>query len=187
MATHSTNSIRGFPFLFSIPSLAIVICRLFNDGHSDQYEVVPHCSFDMHFSEIFLVAQMVKCLPATWETRVRSLGREDPLEKEMAAHSSTLAWRIPWREEPCRLQSTGLRRVGHDWAASLSLSLSPRYVDVLPSVYPCTFSRTWSCLADEAAMNICVLIFGRISASIFLGFVSSREMADNMTAACSAF
>ena len=56
-----------------------------------------------------------------WETWVRSLGREDPLEKEMATHSSTLAWRIPWTEEPGRLQSTAAQRVGHDWATSLTL------------------------------------------------------------------
>ena len=61
-----------------------------------------------------LVVQTVKCLPAMWETQVRSLGWEDPLEKEMATHSSTLAWKIPWMEEPGRLQSMGLRRVGHD-------------------------------------------------------------------------
>ena len=60
------------------------------------------------------MAQMVKCLSAMWETRVQSLGWEDPLEKEMAAHSRTLAWKIPWTEEPGRLQSTGLQRVGHD-------------------------------------------------------------------------
>ena len=60
-----------------------------------------------------LVAQMVKCLPAMWETWVRSLGQEDPLEKEMATHSSILAWKIPWMEEPGRLQSMGLQRVGH--------------------------------------------------------------------------
>ena len=53
------------------------------------------------------------------ETRVRSLGREDPLEKEMAIHSSTLAWKIPWTEEPDRLQSMGTQRVGYDWATSL--------------------------------------------------------------------
>ena len=58
-----------------------------------------------------LVAQRLKCLPATWETWVRSLGREDPLEKEMAIHSSTLAWRIPLTEEPGRLQSMGSQRV----------------------------------------------------------------------------
>ena len=62
----------------------------------------------------FGVVQMVKHLPAMWETRVRSLGQEDPLEKEMATHSSTLAWKIPWMEEPGRLQSMGSQRVRHD-------------------------------------------------------------------------
>ena len=57
---------------------------------------------------------MEKHLPAVWETRVRSLSREDPLEKEMETHSSTLAWRIPWMGEPGRQQSMGLQRVGHD-------------------------------------------------------------------------
>ena len=61
-----------------------------------------------------LVAQMVKHLPAVRETWVRSLGWEDPLEKEMATHSSTLACKIPWTEEPGRLQSMGSQRVGHD-------------------------------------------------------------------------
>ena len=56
---------------------------------------------------------VVKDRPAIQETRVPSLGRENPLEKAMATHSSTLAWRIPWREEPGRLQSMGLQRVGH--------------------------------------------------------------------------
>ena len=59
------------------------------------------------------VAQMVKRLPATRETRVQSLGWEDLLEKAMAPHSSTLAWKIPWTEEPGRLQSMGSQRVGH--------------------------------------------------------------------------
>ena len=67
-----------------------------------------------------LVAQMVKRMPTTRETWVRSLGREDPLEKEMETHSSTLAWKIPWMEEPGRLQSMGSQRVGHDWVTSLS-------------------------------------------------------------------
>ena len=61
-----------------------------------------------------LVAQTVKRLPRRQETRVRSLGREDSLEKEMATHSSILAWRIPWMEEPSRLQSTGSQRAGHN-------------------------------------------------------------------------
>ena len=57
---------------------------------------------------------MVKCLPTMQETWVQSLGWEDPLEKEMATHSSTLAWKIPWTEELGRLQSMGSQRVGHD-------------------------------------------------------------------------
>ena len=61
------------------------------------------------------VAQMVKHLPTMWETRIQSLGREDLLEKEMATHSSILAWEIPWMEEPGGLQSMGSQRVGgHD-------------------------------------------------------------------------
>ena len=62
----------------------------------------------------FLVAQGLKRLPAVHETWVRFLGLEDPLQKEMAIHSYILAWKIPWSEEPGRLQSMGLQRVGHD-------------------------------------------------------------------------
>ena len=60
------------------------------------------------------MAQTVKSLPTMLETRVRSLGWEDPLEKEMAIHASILAWRIPWTEDPGRVQSMGLQRAGHD-------------------------------------------------------------------------
>ena len=60
------------------------------------------------------MAQAVKSLPTMRETWVRTLGQEDPLEKEMAPDSSTLAWKIPWTEEPGRLQSMGSQRVGHD-------------------------------------------------------------------------
>ena len=60
------------------------------------------------------MAEMVKNLPAVQEMQVRSLGREDPLEKRMATHSSILAWRIPWTEEPGGLQSMGSQRVRHD-------------------------------------------------------------------------
>ena len=61
-----------------------------------------------------LVAETVKNPPAMQETWVRSLGQEDPLEREMATHSSPLVWKIPWTEEPGRLQSMGLQRIGHD-------------------------------------------------------------------------
>ena len=72
-------------------------------------ELSSYCLF-----EASLVAQTVKRLPAVQETPVRSLGWEDPLEKEMATHSSTLAWKIPCTEEPGRLQSMGSQRVGGD-------------------------------------------------------------------------
>ena len=77
-----------------------------------------------HPSRTSPVAQRLKHLPAMRRTWVQSLGQEDPLEKEMATHSSILAWRIPWMEEPGGLQSTGLQRVGHDWETSLLLSVS---------------------------------------------------------------
>ena len=72
------------------------------------------CILQSTVSSVSLVAQMVKGLPAIWETWAGSLGWKDSLEKEMATHSSTLAWKIPWTEEPGRLQSMGLHRVGPD-------------------------------------------------------------------------
>ena len=72
------------------------------------------CSHEIKRRLSSLVAQRLKRLPPMQETRVRSLGREDPLEKEMAIHSSILAWKIPWTEKPSRLQPTGSQRVGYD-------------------------------------------------------------------------
>ena len=82
-----------------------------------------------------LVAQMVKNLPAMKETRVRSLGREDPLEKGMAAHSSILAWRFPWTEEPGGLQSMESQRGRHSWATDRHTVPSPFHLNL-----------EWSCL-----------------------------------------
>ena len=76
---------------------------------------------------LFLVAQRVKRLPAVQETWVRSLGWEDLLEKEMATHSSTLAWKIPWTEKSGRLQSMGSQRVGHDCTISLHFVLRQKH------------------------------------------------------------
>ena len=58
------------------------------------------------------MAQMVKCLPTMWETWIRSMGQGEPLEKEVATHSSTLAWKIPWMEDPGGLQSMGVAKSG---------------------------------------------------------------------------
>ena len=84
----------------------------------NMYNHLPHshCSASITSNSWwFLVAQTVKYLPAMQETPIQFLGREDPLEKGMATHSSILAWRILWTEEPGGLQSIGLPRVGHDW------------------------------------------------------------------------
>ena len=78
-----------------------------------------------------LVAQKVKSLPAMQETRVHSLGGEDPLEKAMAAHSSILACWVQWTEEPSGLQSTGSQRVGHDWMTAIFTSLFPSLTALL--------------------------------------------------------
>ena len=86
---------------------------------------------------------MVKRLAAIWETWVWSLGWEDVLEKEMATHSSMLAWIIPWTEEPGKLQSMGLQRVGHNWATSLSFSLFLSFLKVNSPKLPLLNSRVW--------------------------------------------
>ena len=76
------------------------------------------------FTLASLVAQTVKRLPTMREAQVQSLGQEDLLDKEMATHSSTLAWKIPWMEEPGRLQSTRSQRVRHDRVTTRSLSFT---------------------------------------------------------------
>ena len=101
-----------------------------------------------------LVAQTVKSLPTLWEIGVRSLGWEDPLEKEMATHSSILAWKIPWTEELGWLLSMGSRSVGRGWATSLPLSLFPSITDysvslnheIMPYVFIYTVCLTLSLL-----------------------------------------
>ena len=98
-----------------LPKCTNLVQDIFYLAHRVYYK-----QFAPTFTRISLVAQTVKLLPAVWETRVRSLGWEDPLEKEMATHSSNLAWKIPWTEEPGGLQSMESQRVGHDWETSLS-------------------------------------------------------------------
>ena len=89
-----------------------------------------------------LVAQTVKRLPAMQEIWVRSLGWEDLLEKEMATHSSILAWKIPWMEEPGRLQSIGSQRIRHDWVTSMKMaSISDQIYDL---GLLATFTNTWT-------------------------------------------
>ena len=119
-----------------------------------------------------LVAQRVTCLPTMWKTWVRSLGREDPLEKEMVAHASVLAWRIPWTQEPGGLQSMGSQRAGHDWATSL-LSLSCKYSYTVLLCSGCfgfghgrrgrSESRAGSCLPSTCPLRAVYLLSVRTS------------------------
>ena len=90
-----------------------------------------------------LVAQMVKHLSTMWETQVRSLGWEDPLEKEMAIHSRTIVWKIPWTEEAGRLQPMGSQRVRHDWATSLSFFLSFFKIPEVPEAHGFCTNHRW--------------------------------------------
>ena len=83
------------------------------------------------FLFIFLIFQTVKNLSAMWE----SLGREDPLKKGMATHSSVLAWRIPWTEEPGGLQSMGSQRVEHSWVTNASTFTFSRVKNASPDLY----------------------------------------------------
>ena len=87
------------------------------------------------YTKTSLVAQMIKHLPIMRETWVQSLGREDLLEKKMVTHSSTLAWKISWMEEPGRLQSMGSQRVRQDWVASLHFTLYTKYIKVLLQLF----------------------------------------------------
>ena len=108
------------------------------------------------------------------ETWVRSLGREDPLEKEMATHSSILAWRIPWMEEPGGQQSMGLQRVGHDWVTSLSLSLltTCMWVQTIPYLWDftllsylsdhCNIERDQCLIFQAIELLFCALPMGEV-------------------------
>ena len=141
---------------------------------------------------ISLVAQMVKNLPAMWKTRVWSLGWEDLLEKGMAAHSSILAWRIPWTEEPGGLQSEGLQRDGHDWATNTFRDLKsvwvpqshqlPRPAEVIGEMEG-NFDKYWRMEVSFSPENNCSNGDKVCPAHIFLLSVSLGEAHRNCRAA----
>ena len=116
-----------------------------------------------------LVAQTVKRLPAVQETWVQSLGWEDPLEKEMATHSSTLAWKIPRTEEPGRLQSLGSQRVRHDWTNSLSFlkktSMSSCLIHLSNMCFQCPW--TFSYNSHYASIFLITVFFIRLQEALW--------------------
>ena len=100
-----------------------ILIRVHTYTHTHTYI----CIYTYIYEGVSPVAQRVKCLPAMQKTWVWSLGREDPLQKETATHSSTLAWNIPLMEEPGRLQSTGSKRAIHNWATFLLIDIKSIY------------------------------------------------------------
>ena len=112
-------------------SVAFQICSRITNFKIDEHQKYERkrCEykrrpfFTVSVMQTSLVAHMVTHLPTMWETWLQTLGGKDLLEREMAPHSSILAWKIPWTEEPRRLQSTWSQRVGHDWVTSLSSRL----------------------------------------------------------------
>ena len=112
-----------------------------------------HLPLSRYLAGASLVAQLVKCLPAVRETRFLSLGWEDPLEKEMATHSSTLAWKIPWTEEPGRLQSMGSQTdtterlhftADKAWVISVGVDLLLDGFHLVAVARPMGFSWKWA-------------------------------------------
>ena len=114
-------SLQDWTLLLAWVAFTTGYCFCFGSIPSFFLELFLHWSPVAYWAPTNLVAQMRKCLSTMQETWVRSLGGEYLLKKEMATHSSVLAWKIPWTEEPGRLKSMGSKRVGHDWATSLSL------------------------------------------------------------------
>ena len=117
MTQQLNNNLSFFFLMIATINLTFLKIFLVMDHFKSLLNLFQYCFFFIF--QFFapgpsLVAQMVKNLHAMWETQVRSLGQKNPLEKEMATHSSILAWRIPWTEDPGGLQTMGSQRVGHD-------------------------------------------------------------------------
>ena len=110
----SSGEGNSIPLIFLFPFYFLYLVTMYQFLMS--MNLFLFCT-QIHLHWASIVAQTVKNLPAVQETQVRSLGQEDPLEKVLASHSSILAWRIPWTEEPDRLQSMG-HRVRHNWVTN---------------------------------------------------------------------
>ena len=114
MEYYSAMKRNGFLVIETGMTLNLILIMLSEIKNKKKYMLIRFYLHKILEKWASLVAQRLKHLPGMQETWVRSLGWEDPLEKEMATHSSILAWRIPWTEGPGGLQSTELQRVGHD-------------------------------------------------------------------------
>ena len=127
--------------------------------------LTPHQMYYLQITSPFrtsLVAQTVKCLPTVLYTRVQSLGWEDLLEKEMAPHTSILAWKIPWMEKPGRPQSMGLQRVGHNWVTSLSLFPSQQVAFLFLLLVSFAVQKLFSLISHICLFLLCFCCLGRL-------------------------
>ena len=129
--THGRCSSSGGPFLY-MEAWITIYCKLLIllrfPFHSLSlslllFSFIPSLLYPFVMNICFLGGSVVRNLPAVQKTQVRYLGWEDPLEKDMATHSSILAWRILWREQHSGLQPMGLHRVGHDWAINTFMNI----------------------------------------------------------------
>ena len=131
-----------------------------------------------------LVAQTVKRLRER-ETWVQALGLEDPLEKEMATHSSTIAWKIPWTEEPGRLQSMGSQRVGHDWVTALTHSL----IDASVFLYHLWYALcTYSCPIEQSCWRFQFKVTSFLQPShivLICNFILRQQQTKFLSTTCS--
>ena len=133
-----------YPSLYYANWLWEVMPRSLSTGNNIQI-LLPSCSLKSYknlpwitvYSRASLVAQMVKNLPAVQDSQAQFLGWEDPLKKGMSTHSSILAWRIPWTEEPGRLQSMGLQRVRHNWVTNTFTFFSTSIIIATTTVLSC--------------------------------------------------
>ena len=125
MTSHTKHLLKYARNFIILNCLLFYFCKTFSNGVS-------------------LVAQRVKHLSAMAETRVRSLGREDPLEKEMATHSSIIAWKIPWTEEPGGLHFMGPQRVKDDWVTNRFFHFNLAAIYITSKLWPFTFCHSSS-------------------------------------------
>ena len=117
---------------------------------------------------------MVKSLPAAWETQVRSLGLENPLEKDMTTHSSILAWKIPWTEEPGRLQSMGSKRVPHDCDFTFTHWFQ---IPFFLFEFPCIHEFVPKCFILPISLSFLACIYHRFNQPSFLyALMPGREI-----------
>ena len=142
-------------YKYSKQTRALNIQRSCHDLLNLESQRLIYCTLKLGAS---LVAQRLKCLPAMRETWVRSLGWEDPLEKEMATHSSVLAWRIPGTGEPGGLPSMGSHRVGHNWSDLAAAAFYCKHIQFILSLMGFPLNKIEQIADEYLIKRVCVCV-----------------------------